>query len=288
LNPPVTDERLTAPDGYEISTDPARLDAALVHRWLSQDSYWAMGRPRDKHDRAVAGSLNFGAYRTGSGLQVAYARVVTDYATFGWLCDVYVDRAVRGQGLGTALVTAVRDHLAPCGLRRLLLATNDAHGVYAKLGFAPLASPEKWMTLGEQLFLPGKTPPGRLPGHAQALADPRPRRPQRPGPPHPAGQVRLDLVTRSRDPRQALQHLLHGARVFPGRQLRRRVGRALHQQRAQRHAAIADEHPGPGHQPLHLGTGLQAERARRLHGLPSRSGHHDLLVSLRLTPSGDA
>jgi GNAT superfamily N-acetyltransferase len=158
LNPPVTDERLTAPDGYEISTDPARLDAALVHRWLSHDSYWAMGRPRDKHDRAVAGSLNFGAYRAGSGLQVAYARVVTDYATFGWLCDVYVDRAVRGQGLGTALVTAVRDHLAPCGLRRLLLATNDAHGVYAKLGFTPLASPEKWMTLGEQLFFPGKRP----------------------------------------------------------------------------------------------------------------------------------
>jgi len=146
----VTADRLPAPDGYEFSTDPARLDAARVHRWLAEDSYWAMGRPRDQQDRAVAASLNFGAYQAGSGLQVGYARIVTDYATFAWLCDVYIDRAVRGQGLGTALVAAVRDHLAPYGLRRVLLATADAHGVYAKLGFTPLATPAKWMALGEQ------------------------------------------------------------------------------------------------------------------------------------------
>jgi GNAT superfamily N-acetyltransferase len=76
--------------------------------------------------------------------------VVTDYATFGWLCDVYVDPARRGLGLGTALAAAVRDHLAPYGLRRILLATADAHGVYAKLGFEPLATPGKWMALGQQ------------------------------------------------------------------------------------------------------------------------------------------
>jgi len=141
-------EQLPAPAGFEISTDPARLNAGLIHRWLSEDSYWARGRPRETQDRAMAGSLNFGLYRADSGAQVGYARVVSDLATFGWLCDVYIDRAVRGRGLGTALVTAARDHLAPFGLRRLLLATADAHGVYAKLGFEPLAEPGKWMALG--------------------------------------------------------------------------------------------------------------------------------------------
>jgi GNAT superfamily N-acetyltransferase len=139
-----------APDGYEISTDPSRLDAELIHRWLSKDAYWAMGRPRHKQDQAIANSLNFGVYSSVSGAQVGYARVVTDYATFGWLCDVYVDRTARGKGLGTALVAAVHDHLAPYSLRRVLLATADAHAVYAKAGFAPLDKPSKWMALGEQ------------------------------------------------------------------------------------------------------------------------------------------
>jgi GNAT superfamily N-acetyltransferase len=135
------------PDGYEMSTDPDRLDADRVHRWLSTDAYWAKGRPREKHDRAVASSLNFGVYDTVSGEQVAYARVVTDRATFAWLCDVYVDRSVRGKNIGTAMVGAVRDHLLPFGLRRILLATADAHGVYARLGFEPLARPDIWMAL---------------------------------------------------------------------------------------------------------------------------------------------
>ncbi|MFJ3204180.1 GNAT family N-acetyltransferase [Streptomyces sp. NPDC086989] len=138
------------PDGYELSTDPARLDAELIHRWLSQDAYWALGRSREKQDRAIADSLNFGVYDSASGAQIAYARVVTDRSTFAWLCDVYVDPAARGKGLGTSLAAAVRDHLAPYGLRRVLLATADAHGVYAKAGFAPMAHPAKWMVLGEQ------------------------------------------------------------------------------------------------------------------------------------------
>ncbi|WP_328619518.1 GNAT family N-acetyltransferase [Streptomyces sp. NBC_00354] len=138
------------PDGYELSTDPARLDVALIHRWLSQDAYWALGRSREKQDQAIAGSLNFGVYDTASGAQLGYARVVTDRATFAWLCDVYIDPAVRGKGLGTGLAAAVRDHLAPYGLRRVLLATADAHAVYAKAGFAPMAQPEKWMVFGEQ------------------------------------------------------------------------------------------------------------------------------------------
>jgi GNAT superfamily N-acetyltransferase len=150
LNLGVDEELLDALDGYEISTDPARLDAETIHRWLSEDAYWALGRSREKQDRSIANSLNFGAYSSGSGVQVGYARIVTDYATFAWLCDVYVDPAARGKGLGTALAAAVRDHLAPYNLRRVLLATADAHEVYAKVGFAPLAQPEKWMALGEQ------------------------------------------------------------------------------------------------------------------------------------------
>ncbi|WNM34053.1 GNAT family N-acetyltransferase [Streptomyces sp. Li-HN-5-11] len=134
-------------DGYEISTDPARIDAERVHRWLSTDAYWAIGRTREKQDRAIAGSLNFGVFETVSGDQMAYARVITDHATFAWLCDVYVDPSVRGKGIGTAMVAAVREHLRPCGLRRILLATHDAHGVYEKVGFRPLERPEQWMAL---------------------------------------------------------------------------------------------------------------------------------------------
>jgi GNAT superfamily N-acetyltransferase len=138
------------PDGYEISTDPSRLNTELIHRWLSQDAYWALGRSREKQDQAIANSLNFGVYRRMSDTQVGYARVVTDETTFAWLCDVYVDPTARGKGLGTALAAAVRDHLAPYSLRRVLLATADAHEVYAKVGFAPLAKPGKWMALGDQ------------------------------------------------------------------------------------------------------------------------------------------
>ncbi|MGW3496737.1 GNAT family N-acetyltransferase [Streptomyces sp. NPDC001020] len=135
------------PDGYEFSADTARIDVDRTHHWLATDAYWAIDRPRDKHERAVAHSHNFGVYETTSGDQVAYARVVTDEGLFAWLCDVYVDRSVRGKGIGTALVGAVRDHLALLGVRRALLATNDAHGVYAKFGFKPLDKPDEWMLL---------------------------------------------------------------------------------------------------------------------------------------------
>ncbi|MFD5951927.1 GNAT family N-acetyltransferase [Streptomyces collinus] len=135
------------PEGYEISTDPARVDRERVHHWLSTDAYWALGRPREKQDRAIEGSLNFGVYETVSGEQVAYARVITDRATFGWLCDVYVDPSVRGKGVGGALVAAVRDELRSYGVRRVLLATHDAHEVYARHGFAALERPGDWMAL---------------------------------------------------------------------------------------------------------------------------------------------
>ncbi|MFB9236997.1 GNAT family N-acetyltransferase [Plantactinospora siamensis] len=138
---------ITREDGYELSTDPARQQLELVHGWLSTDAYWALGRSLDTVRRSFAGSLPFGIYRPGDGRQVAVARVVTDGATFAWLCDVYVTPAERGRGLGRWLAGAARDELAARGVRRILLATNDAHGVYAGVGFARLANPERWMEL---------------------------------------------------------------------------------------------------------------------------------------------
>jgi len=156
----------TRSDGHLISTDPARLDLDLVHRWLSTDAYWALGRDRETVVRAFAGSLPFGVYRPEDGRQVAVARVVTDGATFAWLCDVYVDRAARGRGLGGWLAEAVRDHLAELGVRRILLATNDAHQVYARVGFTPLDTPERWMNLDRR---PPVTP---LTGKEQSSGSP--------------------------------------------------------------------------------------------------------------------
>ncbi|MER6447530.1 GNAT family N-acetyltransferase [Streptomyces venezuelae] len=136
--------------GYDISTDVDRLDRALVHRWLSQDAYWALGRSREKQDTAIDFSLNFGVYDSTTGAQVGYARVVTDRATFAWLCDVFIAPDSRGKGLGHALAGAVCAHLAPFGLRRTALATADAHAIYAKEGFVRLEQPENWMVLGAQ------------------------------------------------------------------------------------------------------------------------------------------
>lgn len=133
-------------DGYEVDTDPDRLDIELVHHWLSTDAYWALGRSRETVERSVRGSLNFGLYDV-NGAQVAYARVITDLATFAWLCDVYVDPTHRGMGLGTRLITEVRDHLAPYELKRILLATLDAQEVYAKIGFVSLPDPQHLMVL---------------------------------------------------------------------------------------------------------------------------------------------
>ena len=138
------------PDGYELSTDPARLDVDQLHEWLSVDAYWALGRSREAMETAIARSLNFGVYDAGSGALVGYARVITDRATFGWLCDVYIARPVRGEGLGTALTNAVCAYLEPFGLRRVLLATADAQEIYARAGFAPLANPGKWMVLDDE------------------------------------------------------------------------------------------------------------------------------------------
>jgi GNAT superfamily N-acetyltransferase len=130
---------------YLISTDPARLDLDAIYAYLSGESYWARGRSRDRIARAVENSLPFGAYRAGA--QVGFARVVTDYATFAWLADVYVLESERGNGLGKALVQAVVDHPAVSDLPRVVLATVDAHGLYEQFGFEPLRRGERFMAI---------------------------------------------------------------------------------------------------------------------------------------------
>lgn len=130
---------------YRFSARTDDIDRELVHRWLSEESYWAAGRDRAKQDAAIDGSRNYGVFDTQTGTQVAYARVVTDGVTFAWLCDVFVDPSQRGNGIGVGLIGGVISDLEPLGLKRIALATGDAHGLYAKFGFAPLENPSMWM-----------------------------------------------------------------------------------------------------------------------------------------------
>jgi GNAT superfamily N-acetyltransferase len=129
---------------FEISTDPARLDIDLVHGFL-QNSYWARGRRRAIVERSIGHSLCFGVYRAGQ--QIAFARVVSDRAVFAYLMDVFVLPEFRGRGISKALMRAVLEHPDLQNLRVFLLATRDAHGLYAQFGFRPLAEPERWMAI---------------------------------------------------------------------------------------------------------------------------------------------
>ena len=127
----------------QVSTDKDRLDIGLIHRFLATEAYWSRGIPRATVERAVAGSLCFGGYLDGQ--QVAFARVVTDGATFGYLADVFVLPEHRGRGHAKTLVATVMAHPKLQGLRRFSLATSDAHELYAAFGFAPPARPETLM-----------------------------------------------------------------------------------------------------------------------------------------------
>jgi len=129
----------TRAEGYEVSTDPARLDIERIHRFLST-SYWSSGIPLEVVERAVAHSLPFGLY-SPSGEQIGFARTVTDRATYAYLADVYVEADHRGHGLGKFLMSCVMTHPELQGLRRWALATADAHGLYERHGFAPPAVP---------------------------------------------------------------------------------------------------------------------------------------------------
>lgn len=129
----------------EISTDPERLDRDLIHRFLSESSYWASGIPRDLVERSIDNSLCFGAY--DGRAQAGFARVITDYATFAYLADVFVLPSHRGQGIGRQLVEAARNHPDLQRIRRWHLVTADAHALYASAGFRPLENPERHMEI---------------------------------------------------------------------------------------------------------------------------------------------
>lgn len=126
----------------ELDDNPARLDVGRVHGWLT-GSYWSPGISRELVERAIAGSHCLGAYRDGE--QVGFARAITDRATFAWLADVWVDDAVRGEGLGKRIVEWFVTHPTYADIRRFGLVTADAHGVYAKYGFTPLHRPDRYM-----------------------------------------------------------------------------------------------------------------------------------------------
>jgi GNAT superfamily N-acetyltransferase len=128
---------------YSISTDRTRLDAALVHRYLSSDSYWARGVPLEVVERAIRNSLCFGLYQQEQ--QIGFARVVTDGATFAYLADVFIVPGHRGAGLGKQLIAAVMAHPELQGLRRFMLATRDAHGLYRQFGFTEPKNPQVLM-----------------------------------------------------------------------------------------------------------------------------------------------
>jgi GNAT superfamily N-acetyltransferase len=128
-----------------ITTDPADLDLDWLVPALSERAYWATGRSRETVEASIRGSLCFGAYDDADGgRQVGFARVVTDLATYGWVCDVFVDESARGRGVGKELMAAIvaEPRLATC---RLQLATRDASGLYAQFGFRPLRNPDRWM-----------------------------------------------------------------------------------------------------------------------------------------------
>jgi GNAT superfamily N-acetyltransferase len=130
---------------YEISTDPARLDRGLIHRFLSEEAYWAKGRSREIVDRGIDHSIPFGAYEPDGGAQVGFARVVTDRCTFAWIADVFVVPEHRGRGVGKQLVETILAHPELQTMGRWLLGTADAHGLYEQFGFEPLARTERFM-----------------------------------------------------------------------------------------------------------------------------------------------
>lgn len=129
--------------GFTLSDDLQRFDLPRGHAWISTESYWGAGIPFETFVRSVRGSLTVGAYTPGR--MAAMARVVTDRATFGWICDVFVDRGCRGQGLGKAIMAYIDAHPDLQGFRRMHLATRDAHALYAQFGFGPLTGVDRWM-----------------------------------------------------------------------------------------------------------------------------------------------
>lgn len=135
---------MTDPGEYEISSDTQRLQIDVIHGYLAR-SYWATGIPKSIVERAIAGSMCFGVYRQTD--QVGFARVITDRATFAYLSDVFILEPHRGKGLSKRLMEHIAAHPDLQGVRRFMLATNDAHGLYQQFGFSQLAHPERMMEI---------------------------------------------------------------------------------------------------------------------------------------------
>jgi N-acetylglutamate synthase-like GNAT family acetyltransferase len=125
-----------------ISTDASEIDLDWLHAALSQRAYWALGRSREVVEQSIAGSRCFSAF--DGDRQVGFARVVTDEATFAWICDVFVDEAVRGQGIGKQLMAAITEDPRLANLKRMVLTTGSPE-FYVPFGFEPLEAPERWM-----------------------------------------------------------------------------------------------------------------------------------------------
>jgi len=134
----------THKDNFTISTDPARLNVDAICDFLTR-AYWALGRPRERTERALNNSLVFGLY--DGEKQIGLARVVSDYAIFAYLCDVFIHEDYRAHGLGKWLIETVMSHPDLQGLRRWTLATRDAHELYRQFGWDDLQSPDKWMEI---------------------------------------------------------------------------------------------------------------------------------------------
>lgn len=131
-------------ENFTISTDPSRLDVAAIADMLTR-AYWAKGRPRERTEKAIANSLVFGVY--DGDKQIGIARIISDYAIFAYLCDVFIHENYRSLGLGKWLMETVRSHPDLQDLRRWVLATHDAHELYKQYGFTPLENPQNWMEI---------------------------------------------------------------------------------------------------------------------------------------------
>ena len=135
-------------DGLLLSDDESLLDLPRIHHWLSFESYWANGRDFDTVEKAFTFSYPIGVYEGPT--QVAVARIVSDCATFAWLCDVFVEEKFRGRGIGTWLAESSVAWAEKNGIKRIILATRDAHEVYSRAGFEPFKSPERWMAIDKR------------------------------------------------------------------------------------------------------------------------------------------
>ncbi len=133
---------------YIVSDDKVKLDIALIHEFLSAKSYWAKNIPLDLVKRSIENSMCFGVY-SDTNAQIAFARVITDYATFAYLADVFVIESERGEGISKELMRYIMNHEQLQGLRRWVLATRDAQGLYAQFGFEQLPNPQNFMTIAK-------------------------------------------------------------------------------------------------------------------------------------------